>query len=123
MAAMTPHEPGSSRNRPRVTGPLGRPSRHGRRLVRTAAVLVFLILPVPACASERIENEQRQDYPQDAPTTGERAPSTGVPAESTTSTTEAGDGGLDDSPSESSIPGAQPGRPQLDGEPTQEPAG
>ncbi len=95
-----------------------------RRGVAAAAVaLIGVTVPMSACGSERNENERRQDTPQDAPTTAERAPSTGVPDESTTSTTVPGDGSLDDGTTESSIPGAQPGRPQLDGEPSQEPSG
>ena len=45
------------------------------------------------------------------------------PATSVVATTVPGDGSLDDGTTESSIPGAQPGRPQLDGEPSQEPSG
>ena len=47
----------------------------------------------------------------------ERPSSTGVPDESTTSSTEPGGGSLSDDSSSTSVPGAQPGRPQLDGEP------
>jgi hypothetical protein len=92
-----------------------------RRLL--TAVAAALLVVTMGCGSDGEGNPRRDDYEQDSPTTGQLPPSTGVPDESTTSQVEPGDGSLGDERTNTSIPGAEPGRPQLDGEPTQEPAG
>jgi hypothetical protein len=90
---------------------------------RAWAVLALVVAVGLAGCGERDVTDQREETPKDGPA-GQRPPSTGVPEESTTIAGEPGDGRLEDGEgSTTTISGAQPGRPQLDGEPTQEPTG
>jgi hypothetical protein len=85
--------------------------------------LALVVVVGLAGCGERDVTDQREETPKDGPA-GQRPPSTGAPEESTTIAREPGDGRLEDGDgSTTTISGAQPGRPQLDGEPTQEPTG
>lgn len=89
-----------------------------------AAAVAVAIVALVGCSSDSNITDDRRDTPQDSPTAPQRPASTGVPDESTTSSTEPGDGSLEGGEgSSTTVQGAQPGRPQLDGEPTQEPSG
>jgi hypothetical protein len=89
-------------------------------LTARLAVLTVAAVALVGCG-ERDRNDRRDDLP-DPTTTAQTAPSTGVPDESTTSSPALGDGDLDSEGSSTTISGAEPGRPQLDGEPTAEPS-
>jgi hypothetical protein len=101
------------------------------RLRRAGALLVtVLALGTGACTQDEdpgqgggLQNRDdagtpnRDDLQPNPPTT-ERPPSTGVPDGSTTETSAPGDGSTDDDAvAGSTVPGAEPGRPQLDAEP------
>lgn len=87
-----------------------------------SAVVAVPVLGLGGCG-ERDVTDQREETPKDGPA-GQRPPSTGAPEESTTIDDEPGDGRLEEGDgSTTTISGAQPGRPQLDGEPTQESPG
>lgn len=98
------------------------PRSRWARQVALALMAAIAIVPA-ACDSQDDITDRRLDTEKDSPTTAQRPSSTGVPDESTTASTQPADGSLDDTPSSTTISGAEPGRPQLDGEPRQETPG